>query len=258
MKAYKVAMQERDEQIAKIQEQLHSLQAKVELFDLYSNENKQLIASMKSQLDSNTEALRIALNQIASFNSSIATHGSSTKSEHKALAEDQAMNCMPFQNSSDIHDIFVNGFGHLSVLCDAQIAGGGWLVVQRRFDGSVNFYRNWAEYKEGFGELEGEFFLGLESLFHLTKSLPHELYVRLVDFNNNVRHARYDNFMIGSEEEQYMLKSLGTYSGNAGNALAYNLHDSFTTYDQDNDGWSQGNCAVYYLSGWWYNLYGNR
>ncbi|XP_017958084.1 microfibril-associated glycoprotein 4-like [Drosophila navojoa] len=259
LKAYEASMLEKKKQIEKIQKQLNAIQVqhsntKDELMQALNKaqaEDKNSIESMKAQLNANTETLRLVLNEIASLNSSI------SDSCYKELAKDLAINCIPFEESSDVHDIFVHGFGNLSVRCDAETAGSGWLVVQRRFSGRVDFYRNWAEYKKGFGDLNDEFFIGLEALHHLTKSLPYELYVSLVDFDENIRYARYDNFLIGSEQENYMLKSLGTYTGNARNSLSYNLHDDFTTYDRDNDRWPQGNCAAHYRSGWWYNLYGN-
>ena len=34
-------------------------------------------------------------------------------------------------------------------------------MIQRRMDGSVNFYRGWAEYKTGFGDINTEFWIGI-------------------------------------------------------------------------------------------------
>lgn len=50
------------------------------------------------------------------------------------------------------------------VYCEQQFENGGWLVFQNRFDGGVDFYRSWDEYRHGFGTLDGEFWLGLEKL----------------------------------------------------------------------------------------------
>ncbi|EDW04312.1 GH13963 [Drosophila grimshawi] len=177
------------------------------------------------------------------------------------LTQEESAHSVPFKSicksSTSIESINVVDIGPVSVVCDSETAGPGWTVVQRRFNGTVDFFRKWSEYRSGFGDLEGEFFMGLEKLHRMTNSVHCELYIKLVDFHNVVRYAHYDNFSIGSEEEHYMLKSLGTYSGDAGDALSYNLYDSFTTYDRDNDAWSSGNCANHYHSGWWYNSFGN-
>jgi len=98
------------------------------------------------------------------------------------------------------------------VFCDQTTAGGGWLVFQKRQDGSVDFYLGWTEYKRGFGNLSGEFWLGLDNIHRLSSSGSHKLRVDLEDFAGNTYYAEYDLFKVGSEGEKYKL-SLGSYTG---------------------------------------------
>lgn len=120
-------------------------------------------------------------------------------------------------------------------------------------DGSVDFFRNWNEYKAGFGDIEGEFFIGLEKLHALTSTLkPVELLVQLEDFENVTKYAKYDDFEIGSETEYYKLTKLGAFAGDAGDSLRSHLGYNFTTKDSDNDANPQKNCAVSFTAGWWY------
>jgi len=100
----------------------------------------------------------------------------------------------------------------IDVLCDQTTAGGGWLVFQKRLNGSVDFYRDWAEYKRGFGNFSGEFWLGLDKIHRLTNSGSYKLRVDLEDFDGKSYYAEYDSFKVGSEGEKYRL-SLGGYSG---------------------------------------------
>ncbi|XP_071796300.1 uncharacterized protein [Asterias amurensis] len=70
--------------------------------------------------------------------------------------EDGIYTIHPFQNNEGI-----------KVFCD-MTKRTGWIVVQRRYDGSVNFNRSWADYKDGFGSMDGEFWLGNDVLHNLT------------------------------------------------------------------------------------------
>ena len=98
------------------------------------------------------------------------------------------------------------------MFCDQTTAGGGWLVFQKRLDGSVDFYRGWNEYKRGFGSLTGEFWLGLDKIHSLTTSGRYKLRVDLEDSAGNTSYAEYDSFEVSSEGEKYQL-SVGSYKG---------------------------------------------
>ncbi|XP_013115001.1 fibrinogen-like protein 1 [Stomoxys calcitrans] len=130
---------------------------------------------------------------------------------------------------------------------------GDWTIIQRRINGSVNFRRNWQEYKQGFGEFEGEFWLGLDKIHSITNvSGPVQLHIRMQDVDNVWKYAQYETFSIGNEAALYKLNPPGTYSGNAGNSFDIHRGEAFSTYDKDNDKKSDKNCADYLQGGWWY------
>ena len=99
------------------------------------------------------------------------------------------------------------------VFCDQTTAGGGWTVFQKRLDGSVDFYLNWSDYKHGFGNLNGELWLGLDKIHRLTPDNNNMLHVDLEDFEGNTAYAEYNTFGVMSENDKYKL-ILGSYSGN--------------------------------------------
>lgn len=46
----------------------------------------------------------------------------------------------------------------------------GWTLIQRRLDGSVDFYRGWDDYVDGFGYLSDEYWLGETYYYHILQS----------------------------------------------------------------------------------------
>ena len=90
--------------------------------------------------------------------------------------------------------------------------GGGWTVFQIRQNASVNFYRGWQDYKNGFGNLHGNFWLGLDKIHVLTISGQNVLRVDLTDWTNDTAYVKYESFSVASESENYTLNR-GKFSG---------------------------------------------
>ena len=86
-------------------------------------------------------------------------------------------------------------------------------------DGSVDFYRGWESYKNGFGNLSGEFWLGNDNIHRLTDSDDVMLRVDLEDFEGNITYAEYTTFKVADEADKYKLL-IGDYSGTAGDCMA--------------------------------------
>ncbi|XP_034456486.1 tenascin-X isoform X1 [Hippoglossus hippoglossus] len=135
----------------------------------------------------------------------------------------------------------------MMVYCDMETDGGGWTVFQRRKDGSVDFFKGWRDYVKGFGDLSGEFWLGLESLHNLTTMSRMSLRVDLRDGDDSV-FAKYSTFAVA--RRNYKL-TVGGYSGNAGDSLSYHNNRVFSTKDRDPSPFIT-RCAMSYRGGWWY------
>lgn len=168
----------------------------------------------------------------------------------------EARNCKELLEAgftiSDWHTIFLEGKKPLKVLCDMHTDGGGWIVFQKRMDGSVDFYRDWNSYKIGFGSYLTEFWLGNDNIHQITSSGSWELYVDLQDFDSVRYFANYSSFKILGESEKYKLELGNFISGNAGDSMTYHNGMQFSTLDQDNDPDTR-HCAQDYKGAWWYN-----
>ena len=100
----------------------------------------------------------------------------------------------------------------MSAYCDMVTDRGGWTVIQKRFNGSVNFYRNWNDYKKGFGNKLGEYWLGLDTIHAMTSQEVYELRIDMVDFDGNAYYAAYDSFRVNDESDGYRL-AIGSHKG---------------------------------------------
>ncbi|XP_065198674.1 angiopoietin-related protein 7-like isoform X1 [Sycon ciliatum] len=139
--------------------------------------------------------------------------------------------------------------------CDRETDGGGWIVFQRRQDGSVDFYRDWNAYKRGFGSASGEFWLGLDTLHYLTSQAgsTYELRIDMVFKTTGEKHyAKWSTFRVEGEANNYRLHVSGFSSPTLQDRMNYHNGQQFSTRDRDHDSWS-GDCSNAYKGGWWYN-----
>ena len=143
--------------------------------------------------------------------------------------------------------------------CDTITDKGGWLVVQRRQDGSVDFNKGWVDYEVGFGSLTGEFWYSLQPLHCLTNQGQWEMRIDFTLTNGTKSYLSYSSFRVGPASSNYQL-SISGYKGIASSdpfSTSSLNNMPFTTKDRDNDRWFN-NCAVSSaggnVGGWWYSV----
>ena len=95
------------------------------------------------------------------------------------------------------------------------------VLMQQRFNGTSDFFnRTWAEYKAGFGDPNGEYWIGLDSLHELTSTGLYKLRADLQAENDSQCYwEEFDTFIVGDEASGYLLTvdtTAGSYTGTAG------------------------------------------
>lgn len=134
----------------------------------------------------------------------------------------------------------------MMVHCDNK-----WTTVQKRINGHVDFNRTWNEYAQGFGTPAGEFWIGNEALYQMTRDNCTSLKVVMRDIYDHTWIAQYSHFAVGGRDDGYRL-SVSGFSGNASDAFDYQNHMQFSAVDDDRD-ISNTHCAGNYEGGWWFS-----
>ncbi|XP_072284874.1 fibrinogen-like protein 1-like protein [Pyxicephalus adspersus] len=158
-----------------------------------------------------------------------------------------------------VYAIQPKDFPHpLIVYCDMTTYSGGWIVIQRNsFNSEITWDESWTTYKYGFGNVEKDYWLGIEYIHQITKQRVYQARFVLFDNNNEEKYADYNLFSVEDEANGYRLR-LGSYTGTAGDAMssvsAGLTHDNmkFTVKDKDQDINSGSNCASSNGGAWWY------
>ncbi|TSK13571.1 Angiopoietin-related protein 4 [Bagarius yarrelli] len=212
------------------------------------------IKQQQEKLDKQNLRIRALQDQIQIRKENLNQSVVQTKQQH-TLTETVA-NC---------HDVFLRGetasgvytlqppdSPPLRVYCH-MTADAGWTVIQRRLDGSVDFDQLWNEYQNGFGNLDGEFWLGLEKMYHVTKDEDVILKIEMTDWRDEHQSVQY-RVRLNGEHSNYSLQILESPDGNLESSLSTESSSlPFSTRDKDNDRKDDFNCAKHLSGGWWFS-----
>ena len=175
-----------------------------------------------------------------------------TKCAHQQYLIKSCCDLRIFSAPSGVYTLRTDQFDSVKVYCDMDTDEGGWNVVQRnKKDSPTSFNRNWAEYDEGFGELEAEFWHGLKAISCLTQSGQWEMRIDIQNNDKTWTYYHYSSFSVGSANAGYPL-TIGGYNSEGTDYLKSLNGRKFSTPDVENDIASRIHCAYTYKSGWWY------
>ncbi|KAG8592461.1 hypothetical protein GDO81_000509 [Engystomops pustulosus] len=236
-------------------------------------ENERVIQDLQDILNSNTQKISLLKQKISILESQCQQPCKDTVQIQELTGKD----CQEIANkgarTSGLYYVKpLKAKQQFLIYCEIEPSGRAWTVLQRRLDGSVDFNRNWIQYKEGFGYLSPtdttEYWLGNEKIHLLStqSTIPYVLRIELEDWSGHKSTADYSTFRLGSEKDNYRLTYAYFIAGDAGDAFDgfdfgddpsdkfFTSHNGmqFSTYDKDNDRY-EGNCAEQDGSGWWMN-----
>ncbi|KAK1152552.1 angiopoietin-related protein 4-like [Acipenser oxyrinchus oxyrinchus] len=209
------------------------------------------IRNLQSQLEQR-KAASPKLRTILRHKEEETQNTSTEQADSSELPADCHMLFLRGQRLSGVYKIQPQASQPFQAYCE-MTAEGGWTVIQRRQDGAVDFDQLWQAYKNGFGTLHGEFWLGLEQIHALSRQGGYVLQVQLTDWNNQAQSVEY-SFRLGGEESSYTLHLREGAPGNLENALSTDSSGlPFSTRDRDSDLKPDINCAKHLTGGWWFS-----
>ncbi|XP_029926336.1 angiopoietin-2a [Myripristis murdjan] len=253
--------EQRQVQLKTLRDEKEQLQALIERQTAFIGELEQQLLRVSSN---NTVLQHQQQELLETVNNLIHTISTTTAGETKpAMMQDTPstyMDCAAvFKSGNTESGVYVltlpNSTLEVKAFCDMETEGGGWTILQKRFDGRVDFHRTWKEYKMGFGEASGEFWLGNEFVSRLTNQQTYKLRIQLSDWEGNSGFSLYEQFSLDSEAQNYRIHLKG-YSGTAGKTSSLGQPGSdFSTKDADNDK-CVCKCSQLTTGGWWFDACG--
>ncbi|XP_029970327.1 angiopoietin-related protein 4 isoform X1 [Salarias fasciatus] len=238
----------------------HSIQLLLEAQNRRIDDLMERIRLQQEKLDKQNVRIRTLQSQIQQSRQRLPARSSDpdASAEQRDSPDETATDCHELflrgETSSGVYTIQPLNSEAFQVFCQ-MTTDGGWTVIQRRQDGSVDFDQLWQAYVKGFGSLNGEFWLGLEKIHSIAKDGGYILNIKLSDWGDDLASVRLP-FQLGGEETKYSLRipEVGTFStleSSLGTDATAGL--PFSTRDQDNDQKADISCAKHLSGGWWFS-----
>ena len=127
-------------------------------------------------------------------------------------------------------------------------------MIQQNFGNSTDFFRrSWAEYKIGFGDPSGNYWIGNAVLYNLTSvfcACSANFYA--INTVGTLYLRSHAKFFVGDEAATSYKLTVQGAGGNGSDSLNKQIGKSFSTYDVDKDSDNEKNCADLMGSGWWF------
>lgn len=155
---------------------------------------------------------------------------------------------------SGVYAIRPTGSQAFVVFCDMS-RDYGETVIQRRKDGSVNFDQTWEKYENGFGDFQGEFWLGLRKIHSLVAQGNSVLHIQLEDLKQGRRSIEY-RLNLSGPERNYTIQ-VTHLSGDLPDPMSNHRGVMFSTKDWDNRGHGRSACGQGLSGGWWLDTCGD-
>ncbi|XP_065756046.1 angiopoietin-2 isoform X4 [Phocoena phocoena] len=246
--------------------QLRSIKEEKDQLQVLVSKQNSIIEELEKQLVTatvNNSVLQKQQHDLMETVHNLLTMISTSNSKHSLIAKEEQIifrDCAEAFKSglttSGIYTLtFPNSTEEIKAYCDMETAGGGWTIIQRREDGSVDFQRTWKEYKVGFGNPSGEHWLGNEFVSQVANQKRYVLKIHLKDWEGNEAYSLYDHFYLSSEELNYRIHLKGL-TGTAGKISSISQPgNDFSTKDADNDK-CICKCSQMLTGGWWFDACG--
>ncbi|XP_017034204.1 angiopoietin-2 [Drosophila kikkawai] len=232
-----------DDNLEKFQEQLDKCKKQNELLELKNSQLKVELDELKSKMIESQKIEEGLRKQVSELDNNFLSVSAKLKESSEKLAEFKLFSdsfpdkqeTVVLNNTKNPKLKVIERDGlepFISVIEAIPSAwSSGWIVIQRRINGNSSLSASRTDFENGFGDITASFWLGLNLIHELTTSQRHELYIKVVDCDGVTAYARYDHFEIGNKEENYKIKSLGSYSGNAGDVFRSHESASIKSYN---------------------------